>query len=430
MHIDRRVVEADARRDRREFGRDRRRSADDGTLDLDGRIDRAGRAGRPVVEAEAIAEQVEPGAASDIEQRERCRQPRRDGGERGTDHRGPAHFVGVHLLGREQLQHGVPVAETHVDEERSRIGIRRAGVDRGERVVDAAEHQVVDGGEEQERVVPAPRRLGHEVEDLVALGNGPADPVVEGRVPAARRVGDVQPDRGEITHGSLHSPRCERVQRVGSPPLQHDGGTMTIANESRVYYDPYDAGISADPFPTYRRLRDEAPIYYNERYDVWALSRHADVEKALVDWETFSNSRSDILEIIQSGFELPSGVVMFEDPPSHTMHRGLMSRVFTPRRMNELEDQVREYCRACLDPLVGTDRFDFVKDLGEQMPMRVIGMLLGIPESDQPAVRAQGRRDAAHRGRQADGGAAGRHRRRIDVRRLHRLAGASTRPTT
>ena len=162
---------------------------------------------------------------------------------------------------------------------------------------------------------------------------------------------------------------------------------MTTANDSRVYYDPYDAGISADPFPTYRRLRDEAPIYYNERYDVWALSRHADVEKALVDWETFSNSRSDILEIIKSGFDLPSGVVMFEDPPTHTMHRGLMSRVFTPRRMSELEDQVRAFCRACLDPLVGADRFDFVQDLGALMPMRVIGMLLGIPESDQPAVR-------------------------------------------
>ena len=164
---------------------------------------------------------------------------------------------------------------------------------------------------------------------------------------------------------------------------------MTVANDSRVWYDPYDPAISADPFPTFRRLRDEAPIYYNERHDFWALSRHADVEKALVDWETFSSSRSDILEIIQGDFDLPSGVVMFEDPPVHMMHRGLMSRVFTPRRMNELEDQVREYCRACLDPFVGAERFDFVKDLGERMPMRVIGMLLGIPESDQEAVRAK-----------------------------------------
>ena len=85
--------------------------------------------------------------------------------------------------------------------------------------------------------------------------------------------------------------------------------------------------------------------------------------------------------------ELPSGVVLFEDPPLHTMHRGLMSRVFTPRRMQELEEQVRAFCATCLDPLVGTDRFDFVADLGAEMPMRVIGMLLGIPDSDQPKVR-------------------------------------------
>jgi cytochrome P450 len=154
-----------------------------------------------------------------------------------------------------------------------------------------------------------------------------------------------------------------------------------------VYYDPYDAGINADPYPVYRRLRDEAPIYHNEAYDVWALSRHAEVEKALVDWEHFSNCRSDILEIIQSGMDLPSGVVMFEDPPLHTMHRGLMSRVFTPRRMAALEDQIRAFCASCLDPLVGTDRFDIIAELGAMMPMRVIGMLLGIPEADQTAVR-------------------------------------------
>jgi cytochrome P450 len=162
---------------------------------------------------------------------------------------------------------------------------------------------------------------------------------------------------------------------------------MTTTEDRAVYYDPYDAGINADPYPTYRRLRDEAPIYFNERYDVWALSRHADVEKALVNWQTFTSTRSDILEIIQSGAHLPGGVVMFEDPPLHTMHRGLMSRVFTPRRMAELEDQVRAFCVRCLDPLVGADRFDICAELGTMMPMRVIGMLLGIPEADQVAVR-------------------------------------------
>jgi cytochrome P450 len=157
--------------------------------------------------------------------------------------------------------------------------------------------------------------------------------------------------------------------------------------DTDVYYDPFDVDINVDPYPTFRRLRDDAPIYYNERYDLWALSRYSDVEQGLVDWRTFSNARGDILEIIQSGMELPSGVVMFEDPPVHTMHRGLMSRVFTPRRMNALEQQVREFCVACLDPFVGADRFDFVRDLGAEMPMQVIGMLLGIPIADQRAVR-------------------------------------------
>jgi cytochrome P450 len=156
---------------------------------------------------------------------------------------------------------------------------------------------------------------------------------------------------------------------------------------SEVYYDPYDVDINADPYPTYARLLAEAPAYHNGRYDFWALSRHADVEQALVDWRTFSNTRSDILDIIRSGVELPPGVILFEDPPVHTIHRGLMSRVFTPRRMAALEDQVREFCVRCLDPLVGSSGFDIIAELGSMLPMRVIGMLLGIPEQDQVAVR-------------------------------------------
>ncbi|ORV18071.1 cytochrome P450 [Mycobacterium celatum] len=162
---------------------------------------------------------------------------------------------------------------------------------------------------------------------------------------------------------------------------------MTISHETDVYYDPYDVGIVANPYPVYARLREEAPIYYNERYDFWALSRHSDVEKALANWETFSNSRGDILELVQSDFDMPPGVMMFQDPPMHTMLRGLMSRVFTPRRMAAIEDQIRRYCVGCLDPLVGSDGFDIIAELAAMMPMRVIGMLLGIPESDQISVR-------------------------------------------
>ena len=146
---------------------------------------------------------------------------------------------------------------------------------------------------------------------------------------------------------------------------------MTIAPDTQVYYDPYDIGIVTNPYPVYARLRDEAPVYYNERYDFWAISRYADVERALGDWETFSNSRGDILELIQSDFDMPKGVMMMEDPPVHTMLRGLMSRVFTPRRMAEIEDQIRRYCINCLDPLVGSDGFDIISDLASMMPMRV-----------------------------------------------------------
>ena len=162
---------------------------------------------------------------------------------------------------------------------------------------------------------------------------------------------------------------------------------MVIVQDAGVYFDPYDVDINADPYPAYARLREDAPIYHNERYDFWALSRHDDVQKALINWPTFSNTRSDILDIIKAGVELPPGVILFEDPPLHTLHRGLMTRVFTPRRMAALEDQVRAFCVSCLDPLVESDGFDIVAELGAMMPMRVIGMLLGIPEQDQVAVR-------------------------------------------
>ncbi len=158
---------------------------------------------------------------------------------------------------------------------------------------------------------------------------------------------------------------------------------------SSVYFDPYDVDINADPYPTYARLREEAPIYHNDRYDFWTLARQDDIQKALVNWEIFSSTRGDILDVMKAGINLPQGVVMFEDPPVHATHRGLMARVFTPKRMAQLEDQVRQFCVRCLDPLVGTDRFDIIAELASMLPMRVIGMLLGIPEQDQVAVRNQ-----------------------------------------
>lgn len=93
---------------------------------------------------------------------------------------------------------------------------------------------------------------------------------------------------------------------------------------------PLRRGHQRRPVSDLRAAARRSPIYYNEKYDFWALSRHSDVERALANWEAFSNKRSDILELVQSKFDMPGGVMMFQDPPEHTRLRGLMSRVFTP----------------------------------------------------------------------------------------------------
>src|SRR3954451_16577035 len=162
---------------------------------------------------------------------------------------------------------------------------------------------------------------------------------------------------------------------------------VTLTSDSDVYYDPYDFEIDADPHPVWKRMRDEAPLYYNEKYDFFALSRWHDVEPALVNWDTYRSGRGSVLELIQANVELPPGIILFEDPPIHDLHRGLLSRVFTPKKMQAIEPKVRDFCARSLDPLVGAGGFDFIADLGAQMPMRTIGFLLGIPEEDQEAIR-------------------------------------------
>ncbi len=162
---------------------------------------------------------------------------------------------------------------------------------------------------------------------------------------------------------------------------------MTVTAPDGVYYDPYDVEINADPYRAFRAIREEAPLYYNEQHDFYALSRFADVDDALVDHATFSSARGAIIELIKANIDIPPGVIIFEDPPIHDVHRKLLARMFTPRKINDLEPKIREFCAHSLDPLAGGDSFDFVGDLGAQMPMRVIGMLLGVPEEYQEAAR-------------------------------------------
>jgi cytochrome P450 len=160
-----------------------------------------------------------------------------------------------------------------------------------------------------------------------------------------------------------------------------------VSGPSPVYWDPFDRDIARDPYPVYQRLRTEAPLYYNDRHDFYAISRAVDVDSALADWKTFSSSRGPILEIIKAGIEIPPGTLLMEDPPAHDLHRALLARVFTPRRISSLEPQIRALCTRSLDRLAGAGSFDFMTDFANEVPMRVIGMLLGIPEPDQEAIR-------------------------------------------
>jgi cytochrome P450 len=154
-----------------------------------------------------------------------------------------------------------------------------------------------------------------------------------------------------------------------------------------IYYDPYDFEIDADPYPVWKRMRDEAPLYYNERYDFHALSRFADVESASTNWQTFSSAKGILLDMIKSGHPMPPGLFIAEDPPEHDMHRLLLSRAVTPRRVMALEPRIRELCAEYLDPFVVSAGFDLISEFAAKLPMRVIGMLVGIPEENQVELR-------------------------------------------
>jgi cytochrome P450 len=161
---------------------------------------------------------------------------------------------------------------------------------------------------------------------------------------------------------------------------------MTTA-ASDVYFDMYDRAIFASPYRTYQRLRDEAPLYYNPKYDFYLVSRFDDVARVLSERDSFLSGRGPVYNIIASGIEIPNGLFIGEDPPRHTVHRALVSRLFTPRAVNRLEAQVRALFEDAADALVGTKQFDFMKDFAITLPIQVIGMLFGIPESDHARLQ-------------------------------------------
>jgi cytochrome P450 len=153
-----------------------------------------------------------------------------------------------------------------------------------------------------------------------------------------------------------------------------------------LYWDPYDTDIDDNAHEVWAALRESAPVYRNDRYDFWALSRFHDVEAAHRDPATFLSSHGTVLERMGDD-ALGAGMMIFSDPPDHTQLRSLVSRALTTRRVAEFEDRVRAICADLLDPQVGSGGFDYVSVLAAQLPSRVISSLVGVPPEDQEQQR-------------------------------------------
>lgn len=159
-----------------------------------------------------------------------------------------------------------------------------------------------------------------------------------------------------------------------------------VAPVNEIYWDPYDAELDTNPYPVWQRLRDESPVYRNDQYDFWALSRFADVQAASNDTKTFSSSRGTVLEYMGNDYG-EMEVLIFMDPPAHSALRALVSRAFTPKRTLEMNDRIRGICAELLDPLIGSGGFDYVVDFAQKLPSLVISSMLGVPESEREMVR-------------------------------------------
>ncbi|MCB1255557.1 MAG: cytochrome P450 [Microthrixaceae bacterium] len=164
--------------------------------------------------------------------------------------------------------------------------------------------------------------------------------------------------------------------------------SVALANEGEVHYSPYDYAVHEDPYPFYARLRAEAPVYHNAELGFWAFSRHVDVEDGFRDNETFSSANGVTLDKAASGphaHRVMSFLAM--DPPMHTRMRGLVSKGFTPRRVAQMEPQIREIAGRYLDAARDIDDFDIIRDFAGKMPMDVISEMMGVPKADRDEVR-------------------------------------------
>jgi cytochrome P450 len=155
---------------------------------------------------------------------------------------------------------------------------------------------------------------------------------------------------------------------------------------STLVYDPSSYELQENPFPTYRRMQDEAPLYRNPDMGFWALTRFDDVVTGLADWSNLSSARGTLIEQIQGG-GAPPDMMIFNDPPRHEQLRRLIGRAFTPRRVAQLDGTIRTMCEAWLDLMRDTGGGEVVAELAGRLPMAVIAALLGAPAEDNPRLK-------------------------------------------
>jgi cytochrome P450 len=165
----------------------------------------------------------------------------------------------------------------------------------------------------------------------------------------------------------------------------------TTLSRPPVEFDPFSTEFFTDPSQIYRRMRDEAPVYFNQEYGFYALFLYDDVCTAHKDWPTFTSSHGVDLSMLTKDpklIDLYRSMIMM-DPPEHDRMRALVSRVFTPRAVAALEPMVREVVTSFLDPFDDADHFDLVKDFSGPFPVEVICRMLGVPEGERQQLRHQ-----------------------------------------
>ncbi|AKK29548.1 cytochrome P450 [Mycobacterium sp. EPa45] len=167
---------------------------------------------------------------------------------------------------------------------------------------------------------------------------------------------------------------------------------MSVQSPDTVL-DPYNYDFHEDPYPYYKRLRDEAPLYYNEELKFWALSRHADVLQGFRNSTTLSNKYGVSLDPASRGPHASKTMSFLAmDDPAHLRLRTLVSKGFTPRRIRELEPRVTEIATKHLDAMMekaaAGETVDYVDEFAGKLPMDVISELMGVPEADRVQVRA------------------------------------------